>query len=323
MKKMAILWLVLLLLCIGVWTAACVKGSKESGNAGGIESGPDSSLQANSSGETQQDKDQSANTASDDSTDHEPAAPSVDEAGEQAVDDQESGSGQQPADESTGSVLDTMSIEEIKEAIAARSYNFEDGRVATLEKSDDLLALINKKNDLPADYEPVDLVVPEVLFAFEEFDQKKQMRQEAAAALEKLFEASLLEGLELYAQSGYRSYARQESIYASNVANMGEEEANKVSAKPGQSEHQSGLAMDVTCAAVGFDLVEAFGETPEGQWLKDNAQNYGFIIRYPKEQTDITQYSYEPWHLRYVGKTLAAYLYENDMTLDAFCESLE
>ncbi|MBC7960961.1 MAG: M15 family metallopeptidase, partial [Vallitaleaceae bacterium] len=130
------------------------------------------------------------------------------------------------------------------------------------------------------------------------------------------------EGLNIYAVSGYRSYSKQETIYNGNVSSMGQVEANKVSAIPGQSEHQTGLSMDVSCQSSGFDLVTAFGETEEGQWLAAHAHEYGFIIRYPKDKTEITQYSYEPWHIRYVGVTLATELYEKDITLDQFYEQL-
>ena len=84
------------------------------------------------------------------------------------------------------------------------------------------------------------------------------------------------------------------------------------------SEHQTGLALDVSCPAVSLNLSQAFSETAEGRWLARHAPLYGFIIRYPKDKTKITGYSYEPWHIRYVGKNLAKYLYKNNLTLEEY-----
>ncbi|KKE79466.1 carboxypeptidase [Bacilli bacterium] len=182
----------------------------------------------------------------------------------------------------------------------------------------DVLAVVNKEFALPESYEPEDLVTPNVRFPFTEELPKKQMRKVAADALEKMFKAADKEELELYAQSGYRSYDRQKAIFASNVEQNGEEEANIFSARPGESEHQSGLTMDVTSPEVNFDLIIEFGETPEGKWIKEHAAEYGFIIRYPEGREDITKYQYEPWHLRYVGEKAAKEIMENDLTLEEY-----
>lgn len=190
----------------------------------------------------------------------------------------------------------------------------------TVENPYDVLALVNKEHALPGDYTPEDLVIPNVRYPFTDDLPKKQLRKIAADALEELFEASDEAGLELYAQSGYRSYDRQESIFTSNIEQHGEEEANNFSARPGQSEHQSGLTMDVTSPSVGFRLEISFGETPEGTWLMDHAHEHGFIIRYPEGKEDITQYQYEPWHLRYVGVKVATKIYEDQITLEEYIE---
>ncbi|QKY71131.1 D-alanyl-D-alanine carboxypeptidase family protein [Lentibacillus sp. CBA3610] len=182
----------------------------------------------------------------------------------------------------------------------------------------EILSLINKENSLPDGFEPVNLVVPDVRFPFEDFLPKKQMRQVAATALENMFEAADEEGLELFAQSGYRSFDRQDAIFASNVQEHGEEAANNFSARPGESEHQTGLTMDVTSPDVDFRLTEEFGETDEGQWLEQHAAEYGFIIRYPEGKEDITQYQYEPWHLRYVGEKAATDIMEQAITLEEY-----
>ena len=185
----------------------------------------------------------------------------------------------------------------------------------------DQLGLINKEHALPEDYIPEDLVIPDVPFPFAEDLPKKQMRQAAAAALEELFQAAEEAELELFAQSGYRSYERQDSIFAANVQAHGEEAANNFSARPGESEHQSGLTMDVTSPAVDFDLVIEFGETEEGKWIKENAADYGFIIRYPEGKEDITIYQFEPWHLRYVGVKAAKEIMSQAITLEEYLEA--
>ncbi|MFC4662043.1 D-alanyl-D-alanine carboxypeptidase family protein [Oceanobacillus aidingensis] len=184
----------------------------------------------------------------------------------------------------------------------------------------DELSLVNKSFALPDDYIPEDLIVPDVPFPFTEDLPKKYLRENAAHALEELFEGAEEAGLEMFAQSGYRSYDRQDDIFAANAAQNGEDYANTYSARPGESEHQTGLAMDVTSAEVNLELVEAFGETEEGQWLAENAPEYGFIIRFPEGKEDITGYQYEPWHLRYVGEKTAKYITEQGITLEEYYE---
>ncbi|KGX92576.1 peptidase M15 [Pontibacillus halophilus JSM 076056 = DSM 19796] len=187
-----------------------------------------------------------------------------------------------------------------------------------VEDPSSITAVINKQRELPADYVPANLVEPDVPFYFEEDHPKRQMRQVAATSLEQLFQAAEEEGVDLVAASGYRSYDRQKSIYESNVAAYGEEKANTFSAKPGQSEHQTGLSMDVTVAQLSFKLTEEFGDTEPGSWLAEHAHEYGYIIRYPEGKSEITGYQYEPWHIRYVGKEVATEIYENNVTIEEY-----
>lgn len=184
----------------------------------------------------------------------------------------------------------------------------------------DTLVMVNKENSLPSDYIPENLVVPNIPFPFKEFHSKKLMRQDAGSALENLFEKAKQDGINLYATSGYRSYDRQKSIFDSNAKKYGIEKANQFSAKPGESEHQTGLAMDVTSPSVNYHLTQRFGETKEGIWLKQNAAQFGFIIRYPKEKENITGYKYEPWHLRYVGEKVATEITNQNITLEEYFE---
>nr|WP_246569930.1 D-alanyl-D-alanine carboxypeptidase family protein [Lentibacillus saliphilus] len=182
----------------------------------------------------------------------------------------------------------------------------------------DQLALVNKANALPKDYVPIDLVVPDVRFPFEEDYPKKQLRKVAADALEALFAEADQAGITLFAQSGYRAYSTQVFLFNRYAEKHGVEEANKFSARPGESEHQTGLTMDVTSESVDFRLVTDFGETPEGQWIKEHAADFGFIIRYPEGKEDITLYQYEPWHLRYVGEKTAQEIMNNALTLEEY-----
>ena len=178
--------------------------------------------------------------------------------------------------------------------------------------------LVNRVYLLPSDYIPPNLVVPNVKFSFTYSSDKRKLRKVAADALERLFQAGEKEHVELYGVSGYRSYARQKQIYDKNIATRGQAATDAVSAKPGSSEHQTGLTIDVSARSVNFRLDQSFGDTTEGQWLAENAHLYGFIIRYPYGKTEITGYSYEPWHIRFVGKAVATYLYENKLTLEEY-----
>ncbi len=188
-----------------------------------------------------------------------------------------------------------------------------------IENPERIDALVNKKRSLPANYIPEDLVAVDVLHKVEK-PESKMLRREASGALTELFAAAEISGFEFWAVSGYRSYDRQVYLFNNYAKAHGEEEANRFSARPGQSEHQTGLTMDVSIKSLNYDLVEELGETPEGKWLADNAHKYGFIIRYPKGTEHITGYQYEPWHIRYLGKELAAKVFESKFTYDEFYE---
>jgi len=182
---------------------------------------------------------------------------------------------------------------------------------------DSIAVLVNKTYGLPADYEPDDLVKVDIPFVYKD-ESVHSLRKVAADALVTLFEAAKNDGLELAGVSGYRSYAIQKMLYEKYVARDGEEAANTYSAKPGHSEHSTGLAMDVAGISGKCAANNCFAGTPEALWLAEHAHEYGFIIRYPLGKEDITGYQYEPWHLRYVGIELAAILHENDWTMEEF-----
>lgn len=178
--------------------------------------------------------------------------------------------------------------------------------------------LVNKEYSLPKNYVPKNMVVPNVRFDVANYDDRKQMRPEAAQALEETFTAAERDGYYLVGVSAYRSYHRQYDIFINNIVTKGKTHTLRYSAVPGTSEHQTGLAIDVTSESLHNRLDETFASTPEGKWLAVNAHKFGFIVRYPKNKEDITGYAYEPWHIRYVGRALATYLYKHDMTLDEY-----
>lgn len=193
----------------------------------------------------------------------------------------------------------------------------EENGITTVDNENDIEVVVNKKRKLPDGYHPNDLVVPNVHFSFSGIVEKSYMRKEAADALENLFSLAQKDGIILYAVSGFRSYERQVEIYTNNVQANGQEATDKVSAQPGFSEHQTGLAMDVSSESNGFNLTESFADTKEGKWLAENAYRSGFIIRYLEGRETITGYSYEPWHIRYVGD-IAKTIYEQNTTLEEF-----
>ena len=140
------------------------------------------------------------------------------------------------------------------------------------------------------------------------------LTDDTVSSYSKMKEDALKDGIELIILSGYRSYKTQKKLYNSYVESDGVDKADTYSARPGFSEHQSGYAMDLN------SINDSFADTKEGIWLNNNAYKYGFILRYPKNKSDITGYKYEPWHYRYVGNSLSSILYNdgNWITLEEY-----
>lgn len=180
--------------------------------------------------------------------------------------------------------------------------------------------LINKHYGLAADYVPDDLVdIKYTCTNGKEYScadvEQQQLRKEAAKAYEAFVEAAAKEDIQIVAIAAYRSYAYQEGLYNYNLQQYGQAYADTYYARPGHSEHNSGLALDITFNDHDFNEIENY----EGyDWILQHLHEYGFILRYPADKEDITQYGYESWHLRYVGKDVATYLYENKLTLDEY-----
>jgi len=157
----------------------------------------------------------------------------------------------------------------------------------------DGVVIANKKYSLPSNYNPG--------VSEEAYNQFLKLNKDAAEI-----------GYDIPLLSGFRSYSNQNTIYYNYVSIHGQEEADTFSARPGHSEHQTGLAFDVG------KLDYEYGETKEGIWLNENAHKYGFIIRYPEGKQHITGYRYEPWHIRYLGLELATKVYNSGLTLEEY-----
>ncbi|GGD66805.1 M15 family metallopeptidase [Paenibacillus nasutitermitis] len=195
-----------------------------------------------------------------------------------------------------------------------------DDSIVVVAQPESVTALINKHFALPDDYKPSDLVYPDVPFIFAEKIEKRKMRKAAADALEKMFAAAREDGLPLSGVSAYRSYSTQKTLFDRYVRQDGWDKARTYSAVPGTSEHQTGLAIDVTARSGKCAASDCFGGTKEAVWIARHASEYGFIIRYPEGKDALTGYKYEPWHIRYVGEEIAAIIASGDLTLEQYAE---
>ena len=179
--------------------------------------------------------------------------------------------------------------------------------------------VVNKKNALPIGYKPADLTVPNVALRLSKTHEQMQFSGKAVPDLEAMFAAAQKDGVELVFGSAYRSGVLQKQFYDSYVARDGRDKADTYSARPGHSEHQTGLAVDITRADGKCHLEKCFEDTPEGKWIAANSYKYGFILRYLEGKEAITGYTYEPWHLRFVGRELALEMNKHNMlTLEEF-----
>ena len=180
------------------------------------------------------------------------------------------------------------------------------------------LYLVNRVYRLTENYKPDDLVRPDVRKTSSEI----MMRREAAGHLEELFKHAYAEGHTLVAVSGFRSYETQRLIYQRKISTTGSrQKAELLVAPPGTSEHQLGLAMDIGRKS-STNLNASFGRSEEGLWLSENADRFGFIIRYKAEWTDITGYADEPWHIRYVGVDHAAVIKKRAIPFEQYVGEL-
>ena len=156
------------------------------------------------------------------------------------------------------------------------------------------ILIVNKTYSVPNDYNPGSLTT------------------ETKNAFDEMQKAAEKDNIKLWIVSGFRSYSLQTSLYNNYVLKDGKEKADTYSARPGHSEHQTGLAMDLNIVDSSFE------GTKEAIWIADNCYKYGFIIRYPKGKEEITGYKYEPWHVRYLGKELSEKVYKSGKTLEEY-----
>ncbi len=172
--------------------------------------------------------------------------------------------------------------------------------------------IVNKTHPLnPLTYTPAQLVVPNIPLRSNITDNEKQVSSVMAPALEAMVSAAKQQGVLINLRSGYRSYALQQKLYNYYVQTQGQAQADMYSAKPGYSEHQTGLAVDLGDVNVpSCNVQDCFADTAAGKWLDTNAYKYGFILRYPNGKQGATGYAYEPWHYRYVGTVLATKMYK-------------
>lgn len=178
-------------------------------------------------------------------------------------------------------------------------YTYNDGNPPIIETIDGFtyvngILIVNKTYPLPKDFDPGTL------------------HPDAKAAFDTMREAAAAEGLKLRIISGYRPYSQQDSTYHNYAKRDGKELADRYSARPGHSEHQSGLAMDIN------SLQQSFGESPEGLWLAAHCAEYGFILRYGADKEDSTGFMYEPWHLRYLGTEIATAVQASGLSLEEY-----
>ena len=170
--------------------------------------------------------------------------------------------------------------------------------------------LVNKNNKLSNSYtptlEPIDLKYS---------CKDKLLTHNARIAFEEMAKNALKDNIHIVAVSTYRSYEYQEKLYNNYVKNDGFYYAETCSARPGHSEHQTGLAVDISDLTLDYDNFE---NTKEFIWMKNNSYKYGFILRYPKASFHITGFKYEPWHYRYVGIDVATYIHNHNITLEEY-----
>ncbi len=173
------------------------------------------------------------------------------------------------------------------------------------------LMLVNKFNYLDENYAPDDIVKVSVQFAYGDNEIKKEVYEK----FRSMYNDAKKEGLYLIITSSYRDYNFQKELWDSYANQKGDEWADSVSARAGYSEHQTGYTLDIVTYNANMS---SFEKTDEFKWLQDNAYKYGFILRYPKDKEDITGYSYESWHYRYVGKDVATKIKKLGITFDEY-----
>ncbi len=192
-------------------------------------------------------------------------------------------------------------------------YNFYENTEIT-DISKDTLMIVNKHYKIPDDYKPKNLVYIDDW----EYGYWNLIRADVYEEFKKMSKEAKKDNVTLFIASPYRSYNDQKVLYNSYVANDGVKNADTYSARPGYSEHHTGLAMDLI-PEFGLQL-DTFENSAGFKWMQENAHKYGFILRYPKDKEYITGYMYEPWHYRYVGVDAATTIKNEGLTFEEYYE---
>ena len=183
------------------------------------------------------------------------------------------------------------------------------------DTSKGILMIANKHYKLDTNFEGLDIVQMDYKYSY--YQTTYKLNKEAYEHFEQMWNDAKKEGLDFGVYSGYRSYNTQTTLYNRYVSNDGQALADTYSARPGSSEHQTGLAVDLKSRTKNTDYFET---TAEFDWLQENSYKYGFILRYELGQEYITGYQYEPWHYRYCGIECATYIHENNITFEEYYE---
>ena len=187
--------------------------------------------------------------------------------------------------------------------------------IKEIKEPNDIIVLVNKNNALPNNYIPNDLRLINNRYAYD----NKYLREEAAINFENLSADASLLGYRIIATSAFRDYEYQGKLFNEYTNSKGLEYALLCSAKPGHSEHQTGLSVDVEGSNMDYNN---FDKSVEFNWMKENAHKYGFIMRYSKGKEHVTGVKYEPWHYRYVGIKHATNIYNQNITLEEYKKRL-
>jgi D-alanyl-D-alanine carboxypeptidase len=190
--------------------------------------------------------------------------------------------------------------------------------LGTTPDPSDLLVLVDRERNLPEGWAPTGMVTPATAWARTDSTERRLLRPEAARALDALSAAAARAGVPIIGISAFRSQGSQQQVYDRYVQTDGEATARTFSAAPGHSEHQTGLAVDVSGADGTCPTEPCFGATPQAAWLAQHASEFGFVVRYPAGKEAITTYTAEPWHLRYVGIDAARAMQRSGLTLDEY-----
>ncbi|MBQ2455554.1 MAG: M15 family metallopeptidase [Firmicutes bacterium] len=202
-------------------------------------------------------------------------------------------------------------------AASMQDYSHAPGEdAAAIDTVDDnILLLVNKTHPLSRSYKAEDMVTLSKITSGVGTEETHKMRKVAADALEELFKGAEADGYDIRLRTGYRSYSYQNTLYSNYVKNNGQAAADRFSARPGKSEHQTGLCCDVGVNGVSLT---GFNKRPEAKWIADHCHEYGFILRYPEGKEDVTGYMYESWHIRYVGIKAATEIHDQGLVLEEY-----